>query len=71
MVHEQKFKDLLSSTGQVSVERILLDWESEGPGSKFYNPNLHIIARSDRIEFKTKNSISKANFRLVQVVQCG
>ena len=29
MVHEQKFKDLPSSTGQVSVERIVLDLESE------------------------------------------
>ena len=36
MVHEQKFKDLLSSTCQVSVERIVLDLKSEvmrGPGS--------------------------------------
>ena len=36
MVHEQKFKDLLSSTCQVSVEIIVLDLESEGmrgPGS--------------------------------------
>ena len=35
VVHEQKFKDLLSSTCQVSVERRLLDLESEamgGPG---------------------------------------
>ena len=29
VVHEQKFKDLLSSTCQVSVERIVLDMESE------------------------------------------
>ena len=29
MVHEQKFKDLLSSTYQVSVERSMLDLESE------------------------------------------
>ena len=29
MVHEQKFKDLLSSTWQVSVERRVLDLESE------------------------------------------
>ena len=29
MVHEQKFKDLLSSTCQVSVERIVLDLESK------------------------------------------
>ena len=28
VVHEQKFKDLLSSTCQVSVERIVLDLES-------------------------------------------
>ena len=62
-MHEQKFKDLLSSKCQVSVERIVLDLESEGPGlfplgvtffSKFYNPNLHNIAGSDRIGFKTK-----------------
>ena len=36
MVDEQKFKDLLSSTCQVSVERIVLDLKSEvmrGPGS--------------------------------------
>ena len=36
MVHEQKFKDLLNSTCHVSVERIVLDLESEvmrGPGS--------------------------------------
>ena len=35
MVHEQKFKDLLSSSCQVSPERIVLDLESEvirGPG---------------------------------------
>ena len=38
VVHEQNFKDLLSSTCQVSVERIVLDLESEvnqGPG--FYS----------------------------------
>ena len=29
MVHEQNFKDLLSSTCQVSVERIVLDLELE------------------------------------------
>ena len=36
MVHEQKFKDHLSSTCQVSVERIVLDLESvvmRGPSS--------------------------------------
>ena len=66
MVHEQKFKDLLSSECQVSVERIVLDLESEvvrclgsiptgGGVHTFYNPNLHNIARFDRIGFKTKN----------------
>ena len=66
MVHEQKFKDVLSSKCQVSVERVVLDLESEamrGLGSiptggnifsKFYNPNLHNIARSDRIGLNTK-----------------
>ena len=36
VVHEQKFKDLLGSTCQVSVEMVVLDLESEvmrGPGS--------------------------------------
>ena len=50
----------------VSAERIVLDLESEDLASiptrgnifsKFYNPNLHNIARSDRIGFKTKNPI--------------
>ena len=35
MVHAQKFKDLLSSTCQVSVERIVLDLESRF--SQIYN----------------------------------
>ena len=66
-----KSLDLLSSKCQDSVERIVMDLESEamkGPGSiptrgnifsKFYTPNLHNIARSDRIGFKTKNPIIK------------
>ena len=33
VVHEQKFKDLLSSICQVSVESRVLDLESEAPGS--------------------------------------
>ena len=37
VVHEQKFKDLLSSTCQVSVERIVLDLESEAQGPGFYS----------------------------------
>ena len=35
-MHEQKFKDTLSSTCQISPERIVMDLESEvmrGPGS--------------------------------------
>ena len=56
MVHEQKFKDL-SSKWQVSVERIVLDLESEE--SEFYNPNLHNIARSDRIGFTTKTRLKE------------
>ena len=32
-MHEQKFKDLLSSKCQISEERIVLDLESDGPGS--------------------------------------
>ena len=45
----------------------MLDLESEGPGSiptggniffpKFYIPNLHNIARSDSLGFKTKNAV--------------
>ena len=61
VVHEQKFKDPLSSTCQISPERRVLHLESEvlfplGVTffSKSYNPNLHSIARSDRIGFKTK-----------------
>ena len=61
-MHEQKFKDPFSSTCQINTERIVLDFESEvlfplGVTffSKFYNPNLHNIARSDSLGFKTKN----------------
>ena len=40
MVHEQKFKDLLSSTCQVSSERRVLDLESEVPSSILSKGNL-------------------------------
>ena len=43
VVHEQKFKVLLSSTCQVSVEKIVLDLESEvmrGPGSILTGGNI-------------------------------
>ena len=36
VVHEQKFKDLLSSTCQVSAERIVLDLGSEAMSSLDY-----------------------------------
>ena len=76
MVHEQKFKDSLSSTCQVSPERIVLDLESEvnhrpgfyptrGNVLKSFITNLHKIARSDRIGFMTKNP----NLTIVSVNQ--
>ena len=80
MVHEQKFKDLLRSTCQVSVERIVLDLESEvmrGPSSistrvtffsKFYNPNLHNIARSDSLGFKTINPSKTGQLNLIELL---
>ena len=42
MVHEQKFKDLLSSRCQVSVEMIVLDLEPEvmSPGSFLTGGNI-------------------------------
>ena len=52
MVHKQKFKDLLSSTCQVSVERRVLNLESEAMrdlGSILTRGNilsLHFISRS-------------------------
>ena len=63
VVYEQKFKDPLSSTCQISPERIVLNLESEPESEawvRFPFPssitlNLHNIARSDRIGFKTKN----------------
>ena len=56
---------------ETKVKRIVLDLESEvherprfySQGgnifSKFYNPNLHNIARSDSLGFKTKNPITQ------------
>ena len=38
VVHVQKFKDLLSNTCQVSVERIVLDLESEAMRGSGYIP---------------------------------
>ena len=72
-MHEQKFKDLLSSTCLSSSERSMLELKSRGLGSiptrggvifcfTFCNTNLHNIARSDRIRFKTKNLTGKTNY---------
>ena len=64
MEHKQKFKDPLSSICQISPERRVFDFESEAWAlfplrvtffPKFYNPNLHNIARSDLTAFKMKN----------------
>ena len=59
MLHEQKFKDLLSSTYQVNEERIVLDMESKLHGHNiqshvtgFFSPskasgvNIDIIANA-------------------------
>ena len=35
VVHEQKFKDLLSSTCQVNTERIVMGLESDGQGIQY------------------------------------
>ena len=43
VVHEQKFKDLLNSTCQVSPERLLLDFESEVMRKNWINPNGHLL----------------------------
>ena len=83
MVHEQKFKDPLNSTCQISPERIVLDLESGVRGLcsiplgvtffKIYNRNLHNIANSDRIRFMTKTSNNQiSTFRNVKVCPwCG
>ena len=69
---EQKFKDPLSSTlvqkGECWTwnQRLIRGSIPNFPGyiptrgnifSKFYNPNLHNIARSDRIGFMTKKPV--------------
>ena len=67
MVHEQKFKDLLGSTCQVSAERIVLDLESEvmrGPGS------LPIGGNILSLDFFSHNKASDANIDIVANVMC-
>ena len=71
VVHKQKFKDVLSSTSQISVRRRVLDlewWAVSIPTwvifcFKFYNPDLHNIAISDIIGFTTKNPIAMKNLQ--------
>ena len=59
VVHEQKFKDLLSSTCQVSVERIVSDLESEEPG--FYSHwGLHFVTG-----FFSHSKASDANIAII------
>ena len=60
VVYEQKFKDLLSSTRQVSVERIMLDLESEvmrGLGSTGGN----ILS----LDFFSRSKASDANIGII------
>ena len=62
VVHEQKFKDLLSSTCQVSVERIALDLESEvmrGPGS--IPTGVNILS----LDFISRSKASDANIGII------
>ena len=66
VVHEQKFKDLLSSTCQVSPEGIVLDLESEvmrGPGSIPTGSNIfHWIFLFSRSKVSDANIFIIANF---------
>ena len=55
VVHEQKFKDLLSSTCQISVERRVLDLESE--------------AMRGRGSFPTRGNILSLNFFLFSCIK--
>ena len=62
VVREQKFKDLLSSTSQISPERIVLEVNlGSGPLMVtfffcFITLIYTIFTRSDKIRFKTKKS---------------
>ena len=60
MVHEQKFKDLLSSTCQVSVERIVLELEAmRGPGSIPTGDNILSL------DFSSRSKASDANIGII------
>ena len=67
VVHEQKFEDLLNSTCQVSVERIVLDLESEvcrGPGSIPTGGNILSL------DFFSHSEASDANIGIIANVVC-
>ena len=67
MVHEQKFKDLLSSTCQVSIERIVLDLESEvmrGIGS------IPTVGNILSLDFFSHSEASDANIGIIANVVC-
>ena len=59
VVHEQKFEDLLGSTCQVSVERMVLDLELEamrGPGSE--NPDHKNYAKEPTVRGRDRKGFS-------------
>ena len=62
MVHEQKFKDLLSSKCQVSVERRVLDLESEG----MRGPNsIPTGGNTLSLDFFSRSKASDANIGII------
>ena len=69
MVHEQKFKDLLSSKCQASVEIIVFDLESEAawvlfpPGVTFLP--LNFFSRSKASDVSIANIVNLRKSRLV------
>ena len=66
MVHEQKFKDLLSSTCQVSPERIVLDLESEVMRHLGSIPTGGNIFQ--RIFLFSRSKASAANFDIIAIL---
>ena len=73
------FKDLPSGKCSVRVGGACWTWDQRGLGSipnwsgiifyfKFCNPNLHNIARSERIRFKTKNPIAGIIFQNFEIL---
>ena len=65
MVHEQKFKDILRSTCQVSVEKRVLGLESEamrGPGSIPTGGNILSL------DFISRSKASYANIGIIDKI---